>query len=187
MQDSISRRGFLGAASAAGFFALPSGMLIPQSAQGQSSQQPQQPATQPPSSVPARPPRPPALAPDLVREFVAVAHGNFDRTKEMLAAEPGLLNATWDWGGGDFEMAIGGAGHMGRKDIALWLLEQGSRMDIFVATMLGRRDIVEPTLKAFPHLVISKGPHGISLLRHAKAGGEENTELVALLESLGAK
>ncbi len=179
--DAISRRNFLGTASAAGFIALPSGLLLPQAQQPAT---PAQGATQPAA---ARPPRPPALAADLVREFVSAAHGNFDKTKEMLGAEPGLLNATWDWGGGDFEMAIGGAGHMGRKDIALWLLEQGGRMDIFVAAMLGRRDIVEPTLKAFPHLVHSKGPHGISLLRHAKAGGAENSEFATWLESLGAK
>lgn len=129
----------------------------------------------------------PALEAKLVQEFVSVAHSDLNRVKELLAQEPALVNATWDWGGGDFEMAIGGAGHMGRKDIALWLLEQGGRMDIFVAAMLGRRDIVEPTLKAFPHLVQSKGPHGISLLRHAKAGGAENSEFAAWLESLGAK
>jgi len=185
MHDSLSRRNFIGTAAAAGFIALPSGLLIPQKEQAPV----QAPPAQAPAGAPAsaRPPRPPALAPEVVREFVGAAHGNFDKTKEMLAAEPGLLNATWDWGGGDFEMAIGGAGHMGRKDIALWLIEQGGRMDIFVATMLGRRDIVEPTLKAYPYLVNSRGPHTISLLRHAKAGGDENAELVAWLESLGAK
>ena len=181
MNDSISRRSFV-TATAAGFVVMPSGLLIPPSPAQQAP-----PSAPTPANQPARPPRPPALQPEMVREFVAAAHTNLPRTKEMLAAETGLLNATWDWGGGDFEMAIGGAGHMGRKDIALWLIEQGGRMDIFVATMLGRRDIVEPTLKAFPHLVHSKGPHGISLLRHAQAGGAENAELVALLESLGAK
>lgn len=186
MYDSLSRRDFMGTAVAAGFIAMPNGLLIPQSpVQQPPAQQP--PPVPTPANQPARPPRPPALVAEMVREFVAAAHGNFPRTKEMLVAEPGLLNATWDWGGGDFEMAIGGAGHMGNKEIALWLIEQGGRMDIFVATMLGRRDIVEPTLKAFPQLVHSKGPHGISLLRHAKAGGAENNELVALLESLGAK
>lgn len=185
MHDAQSRRSFLGTAAAAGFVALPTGLLIPKLA-AQMQQSPTPPA-QGQTTPSARPPRPPALAPAMVRDFVGAAHGNLERTKEMLAAEPGLLNATWDWGGGDFEMAIGGAGHMGRKDIALFLVEQGGRMDIFVAAMLSRRDILEPTLKAFPHLVNSKGPHTISLLRHAKAGGAENNELVAYLESLGAK
>ena len=35
----------------------------------------------------------------------------------LLDEQPGLLNATWDWGGGDFETALGGAAHMGRRDI----------------------------------------------------------------------
>ena len=53
--------------------------------------------------------RPPALDGDKVREFVIAGHGNLDRVKEMLAEEPGLINAAWDWGGGDFETALGGA------------------------------------------------------------------------------
>jgi len=34
----------------------------------------------------------------------------------MLSEHPTLLNAEYDWGAGDFELAIGGAGHMGRHD-----------------------------------------------------------------------
>ncbi len=45
--------------------------------------------------------RPPALDPALVKEFVGAAHGDLDKVKSMLATTPGLLNATWDWGGGD--------------------------------------------------------------------------------------
>ena len=58
----------------------------------------------------------PALESNLVEEFVRVAHSDFDRTKELLAQEPALVNATWDWGGGDFETALGAASHMGRRD-----------------------------------------------------------------------
>ena len=60
--------------------------------------------------------RPPALSAEQVSEFVRVAHGDLDRTKEMLQGEPGLLNATWDWGAGDFETGLGGASHMGNKE-----------------------------------------------------------------------
>ena len=59
-------------------------------------------------------------------------------TKALLAEQPSLLNATWDWGGGDFETGLGGAGHMGNREIAEFLIGQGARLDIFVATMLGR-------------------------------------------------
>lgn len=32
--------------------------------------------------------------------------GTFEKTKQMLEATPALLNASWDWGNGDFEEAI---------------------------------------------------------------------------------
>lgn len=115
-------------------------------------------------------PKQPPLDGTLVRDFVGAGHGDLDKVKSMLAAEPGLLNATWDWKAGDFESAIGGAGHMGRRDIAEYLLSQGARMDIFVAAMLGELEIVQATLKRFPHLKDSKGPHGIPLKRHAEMG-----------------
>lgn len=96
----------------------PSSPASPGGMQPTSAQQSPAAQTAPPA-VAAQPARPPALPADLVKEFVGVAHVNLEKTKSMLAAEPGLVNATWDWGGGDFEQAIGGAGHMGRKDIAI--------------------------------------------------------------------
>ncbi len=181
---SATRRQFFHI-SATGFAALSSGLLVP-ATEAQQPAPPQQPATlgQAPPPPASMPPRPPAIAADLVKEFVIAGHANLPRTQELLAATPGLLNASWDWGGGDFEMAIGGAGHMGNREIALYLIGQGGRMDIFVAAMLGRLDIVEPALKAFPPLLHSKGPHGIPLLTHAKKGGEHAAEVVKFLESL---
>ncbi len=128
--------------------------------------------------------KPPPLKPELVKEFVGAGHGDLDRVKEMLAQEPGLLNATWDWKAGDFEMALGGAGHMGRKDIANYLLEQGARMDIFVAAMLGKLEIVKAMLAAYPNMLHSKGPHGITLVKHAQAGKEEAAPVVEYLNAV---
>jgi hypothetical protein len=129
--------------------------------------------------------RPPQLSPALVEEFVRVAHTNLARTQELLAEQPALLNATWDWGGGDWETGLGGASHMGNKDIARFLIEAGARMDIFAAAMLGRIEIVKAMLEAFPALLQSKGPHGISLMAHAKKGGDEALAVIELLESRG--
>ena len=143
-------------------------------------------AAQQPTSPPV-PQRPPALRPAVVEEFVRKAHGDFAATKALLAETPGLLNAAWDWGGGDFEMGIGGAGHMGNREIAEFLIGQGGRMDIFVAAMLGKLDIVEAMLAAYPGLLQSKGPHGIPLLAHAKKGGTPAEPVVAFLESQGVK
>jgi hypothetical protein len=133
------------------------------------------------------PKRPDPLPPTLVNEFVRKAHGDFAATKALLAETPGLLNATWDWGGGDFEMGIGGAGHMGHREIAEFLIGQGARVDIFVAAMLGRLDIVKAMLAAYPGLLHSKGPHGIPLMAHAKKGGAPAESVVAFLESQGLK
>jgi hypothetical protein len=131
-----------------------------------------------------RPPKPPPLSPELVKEFVVAGHGNLPRVKELLAQEPGLLNATWDWGGGDFETALGGASHVGRPEIAEFLLASGARIDVFCAAMLGRRGIVEACIAEFPNTVTVKGPHGISLLRHAQAGKQD--ALVTFLVAAGA-
>ena len=168
-----SRRAFLNAAiGAAAATSLPVILVA------------QQPTPAQPPAAPQVPPRPPALNPEQVKEFVVAGHGNLEKTREMLDREPGLLNSTWDWGGGDFEMAIGGAGHMGRRDIAEFLLSRGSRMDIFVAAMLGKLDVVQATIAAYPALAQSKGPHGITLLTHAKKGGEDAVAVVKFLESL---
>lgn len=126
----------------------------------------------------------PALEAKLVQEFVSVAHSDLNRVKELLAQEPALVNATWDWGGGDFETALGAAGHMGRKDIANYLLEQGARIDIFVAAMLGNLDIVKAALAAYPDSINTLGPHGIPLIAHAKAGGDDAKVVLEYLESL---
>ena len=125
----------------------------------------------------------PALDTNLVEEFVGNAHGNLERVKELLAQEPGLVNATWDWGGGDFETALGAAGHMGRKDIASFLLDKGARIDIFVAAMLGKLEIIKAALNAFPEAKDIPGPHGIPLIAHAEAGGEDSRAVLEFLKS----
>ena len=126
----------------------------------------------------------PALELDLVQEFVAKAHGDFERVKELLAQEPGLINSTWDWGGGDFETALGAAAHMGNREIANYLLEHGARLDLFAAAMLGNLDIVKATLNIYPNTINIPGPHSIPLIEHARAGGEEAKAVLEFLESL---
>jgi hypothetical protein len=128
----------------------------------------------------------PALNPELVQAFVAKAHGDLDAVKELLEAEPALLNAAWDWGAGDWETGLGAAAHMGRRDIALFLLQRGARMDIFAAAMLGEAEIVRAMLVAHPSLRDAPGPHGIPLIAHAQAGGDEARGVVELLEGSAA-
>ena len=127
------------------------------------------------------PERPPALDPDAVREFVIAGHGDLEAVRTALDEEPALVNACWDWGGGDWETALGGASHMGEREIALFLLERGARIDIFAAAMLGYGDVVRALLDARPELRNAKGPHGIPLVVHAEKGGEQAREVLALL------
>ena len=129
--------------------------------------------------------KPAALAPELVQEFVGKAHGDFPRVQELLQQEPKLLNAAWDWGGGDWETGLGAAAHMGHKDIAEFLLAQGARIDIFAAAMLNKVEIVRAILTDNPQARLEPGPHGIPLLVHARAG--EAAEVIAYLESLEPK
>lgn len=126
----------------------------------------------------------PALEATLVQEFVGNAHGNFERVKELLTQEPALINATWDWGGGDFETALGAASHMGNKQIANYLLEHGARLDIFAAAMLGKLDVVKAALEAYPEMVNTPGPHGIPLITHAEAGGADAKAVLDYINSL---
>src|SRR5262245_65685255 len=58
----------------------------------------------------------------LVQDFVIFAHSDLEMTKKLLEKEPALLNATMDWGGGDWESGLGGASHLGRRDIGALLL-----------------------------------------------------------------
>jgi hypothetical protein len=127
--------------------------------------------------------RPLTLDAATVESFVAQAHGDLDAVRSMLEAEPALLNAAWDWGGGDWETGLGAAAHMGRRDIALFLLERGARMDVFAAAMLGEVGVVRAVLAVQPAARDALGPHGIPLRAHAQAGGEEARAVVELLES----
>ncbi|MBW8741865.1 MAG: ankyrin repeat domain-containing protein, partial [Acidobacteria bacterium] len=112
--------------------------------------------------------RPPPLTDELVQPFVSNAHGDLDKVRELLTQEPALVNAAWDWGGGDWETGLGAAAHMGRRDIALFLLDRGARLDLFAAAMLGYTEVVRAALAERPELVDTRGPHGIPLIVHAQ-------------------
>jgi hypothetical protein len=126
---------------------------------------------------------PAALDPVQVQAFVGNAHSDLDAVAAALVAEPRLANAAWDWGGGDWESALGAAAHMGRRDIAELLLEHGARLDVLAAAMLGDVDVVRAILAAHPELRNAAGPHGIPLRAHAEAGGEQALPVLELLDA----
>ena len=129
----------------------------------------------------------PALEMFLVQEFVGKAHADLDGVKELILREPALINSSWDWGGGDWETGLGAAAHMGRRDIAIYLLEHGARLDLFAAAMLGNLDIVKATLETYPESINIPGPHGIPLIAHAQAGGIESLQVYEYLKSLSSQ
>jgi ankyrin repeat protein len=118
----------------------------------------------------------------VVKEFVSAAHRDLEKVKEMVAQDPRLVFAAVDTGNvgiGDWETGLNGAAHTGRRDIALFLLSQGARIDAFCAAMLGYRDVVLALLKADPRTAIIQGPHNLTLLYHAAIGGD-----VAIAEAI---
>lgn len=129
--------------------------------------------------------KPPQLDKAHVKKFVYEAHFNLDNVKAMLEETPDLLHAVHNVGAWDWEDAVGAAGHMGRRELALFLLSKGARMTIFVAAMLGELAIVKSMIQAFPDMKYAKGPHNITLLQHAKHGKETAEPVVEYLESLG--
>jgi hypothetical protein len=127
--------------------------------------------------------KPPPIDKEIVAEFVLKAHGDLDFVKGAVEREPAIVNAAWDWGGGDWETGLGAAAHVGRRDIAEFLLERGARKDVFAAAMLGEVDVVRTMLEAQPELRDARGPHGIPLRAHAEAGGEQARDVLDLLQT----
>ena len=119
-----------------------------------------------------------------VQDFVIFAHSDLENVKKMLDKQPALLNSTIDWGGGDWESGLGGASHMGRRDIVEFLLDRGARIDIFCAAMLGQLDAVKSFLTLQPKLIDAKGPHGLSLHFHAQVGAKNSEHVLDYLQSI---
>lgn len=114
-----------------------------------------------------------SIDPGIVKEFVLAGHNDLEKVKSMLNELPNLINVSHDWGNGDFEEAIEGASHLGNVDIAEFLIANGARLNLFTLTMLGKEDLVIPVLKHYPNTIQAIGPHGFTLLHHAKVGGNK--------------
>lgn len=137
----------------------------------------------------------PAISDDMVSAVVGASHFNLDKVKELVNLRPELSRATWDWAFGDFETALGAASHVGRRDIAEFLMSKGARPDIFTYAMFGAYDAVKAMIETTAGIQSIAGPHGISLLQHVKNGmrsdglSEKNKEdlkkLSDYLEQLG--
>ena len=72
---------------------------------------------------------------------------------------------------------------MGRRDIAELLITHGARPDLFTFAMLDLVDVVRAMCVARPGIQGLPGPHGITLLAHARQG--KAAAVVEYLEALG--
>ena len=127
----------------------------------------------------------PAQDQERVRTFVAASHGNIDVVRRMLQETPALAKSTYDWGFGDWESALGAASHVGNRTIAAMLIDHGARPDLFTFAMLGQLHVVKAYVEASPGIQKIRGPHGLTLLHHARQGGTQSEEVVAYLEQVG--
>jgi hypothetical protein len=127
----------------------------------------------------------PTQPPELAREMVTVAHYDLKRVQELVDARPSLARAAWDWGFGDWETSLGAASHMGNRPIAEYLISKGARPSLFSAAMLGQLNVVKAFVATQPDVQRIQGPHSISLLAHAKAGGDVARPVFEFLQSMG--
>jgi hypothetical protein len=72
---------------------------------------------------------------------------------------------------------------MGRRDIADLLVGAGARTDIFNLAFLGFADFVKELVTRSPQYLQSYGPHGFTLLHHARVG--EHPGLATWLQERG--
>src|SRR5258706_6687959 len=127
----------------------------------------------------------PQIAPELVKDWVGKAHERkIEVMEELLKREPNLIQSSWDWGNGDFESGLQAAAHTGSRDMALFLLERGARIDLFAVTMLGQLAMLQSAIDTFPGSLHVRGAHGIPLLSHAIVG---NAPAKPVLDYLLAK
>lgn len=109
---------------------------------------------------------------ETVKDFITAAHFNLDKVREMLAADPDLLEAAYPWQENDPETAIMAAAHMGNVPIAEFLLDQGAPLAIYTAAMLGRKEDVAHLLAQDAANAKQGGAHGIPLLSHVALSGD---------------
>ena len=140
-----------------------------------------------PQQLSAQEVKPAVLSATLVKDFVGKAHRDMDAVLKMHKEIPTLLNAAWDWGGGDFETALGAASHVGYIELVNYLIEQGAQMNFLTLCLLGKTEMVNVMLTDYPFLLNMKGPHGFTPLHHANQGGENALAVKELLEKGGAK
>src|SRR5205814_3618277 len=102
--------------------------------------------------------------------FEAIRTDNPDKLRELVNAEPGIVNARNAQG----QSAVLMACYLGRKEIRDLLIEKGARLELHEAAAAGDLRRVKDLVQAAPELAKSYSPDGFPLLALAAAFGNED-------------
>jgi cytohesin len=126
----------------------------------------------------------PPLPWPVINEYVAVAHGNFARMRELLALYPAVLhaNASWD------ELAVEAGAHVGFKEGVRFLLDQGAPAALPTAAMMGMTSHVKKLLAEDAQRIWDCGAHNMPPIWFPAIGGgtPDHLEIAKLLLDGGA-
>jgi ankyrin repeat protein len=116
-----------------------------------------------------------------INQFVAVAHFDFEKVKQLQKLCPTLImtRATWD------ELAIEAAAHMGLTPMARFLADLGAPVSTCSAALLGEQNLVKRLIGEDAGCLRERGAHDIALLAYT-ALGEQHVEIAELLLGAGA-
>ena len=112
-------------------------------------------------------------------QFIIDAHSDLEKVKAQVAETPELVHA---YNPETIESALGAAGHMARRDIAQFLLDNGAELELATAAMT---DHVREQLEADPQLAFSGGAHNIPVAAHANMS--DDPAMLQLLWDHGAE
>jgi hypothetical protein len=113
--------------------------------------------------------------------FTGLGHARFDELRREHRRDPRLVHARAT----TTEMAVDAAGHTGRADICLWLLEQGAPYSMVSAIVCNRRRDVERFLDQEPRRLLERGPHDFPALWYPVIG-DAPLDMMELLLDRGA-
>lgn len=129
-------------------------------------------------------PEQPAYPWPIINEYVAVAHGNLARMKELLDLYPKVLhaNASWD------ELAVEAGAHVGFKDGVRFMLDHGAPAALPTAAMMGMTAHVKKLLAEDSERIWECGAHNMPPMWFPAIGGGEadHLEIARLLLDAGA-
>jgi uncharacterized protein len=112
--------------------------------------------------------------------FASVADGRLDIVRDILSADPGLVNAKNEHGVSAVLFSL----YLGKNEITRLLIDRGARLDLFEAAATGTQDRVEQLLQKDPAGINTFSFDGWTPLHLAVFFGRVN--IVHLLLSKGA-